>query len=148
MPIGAICNREVVFVFRNDSVREAAALMRAHHVGDLVVVDELAQRKPVGIVTDRDIVISVVAQGLDPVALSVGEIMRPELITAPEEQGVFESIQHMRQKGVRRLPVVGKRGQLVGIVSIDDLIALFADELGELAKLITREQAVEMKTRR
>lgn len=148
MPIGEICNREVVFSYPNHTVREAALLMREYHVGDLVVVEENGKRKPVGIVTDRDIAISIVALGLDPDVITVGDIMGPELVTVRENQGVFETIQQMRLKGVRRLPIVGEEGALVGIVAVDDLVALFADELSELSKAIVREQMVEVKTRK
>ena len=148
MPIGEICNREVVFSYPNHTVREAALLMREYHVGDLVVVEENGKRKPVGTVTDRDISISIVALGLDPDVITVGDIMGPELVTVRENQGVFETIQQMRLKGVRRLPIVGEEGALVGIVAVDDLVALFADELSELSKAIVREQMVEVKTRK
>ena len=144
MPIGEICNREVVFSHRNHTVREAALLMREYHVGDLVVVEENGKRKPVGTVTDRDISISIVALGLDPDVITVGDIMGPELVTMRENQGVFETIQQMRFKGVRRLPIAGEE---VGIVAGDDLVALFADELSELSKVIALELLVEVKTR-
>ena len=148
MPIGEICNREVVFSYPNHTVREAALLMREYQVGDLVVVEENGKRKPVGTVTDRDISISIVALGLDPDVIRVGDIMGPELVTVRENQGVFETSQQMRLKGVRRLPIVGEEGALVGIVAVDDLVALFADELTELSKAIVREQMVEVKTRK
>jgi CBS domain-containing protein len=148
MPIGEICNREVVFAHRTTTIREAAILMRQYHVGDLVVVEENGKRKPVGIITDRDIVISVVAQGLDANVLNVGDLMRPELVTAQQNQGVYETIQQMRFKGVRRLPVIGEEDELIGIIAIDDLVALLAEEMSELAKVITREQAIEVVTRK
>jgi CBS domain-containing protein len=148
MPIGEICNREVVFARRNNTIKEAASLMRQHHVGDLVVVDEGSVRKPVGIITDRDIVVSLVALGLDADTLTVGEVMGQDLSTAPEQQGIFESIEQMRARGIRRLPVVGKQGELIGIVAVDDLIGLLAEEMGDLAKIIAREQTREVKTRR
>ncbi len=87
MAIGEICNREVVFVRRQTPVDEAARLMREHHVGDVVVVtDETGRRKPIGIVTDRDVVVEVVATGLDPAALNVEEIMVPDLAIVPKKQ--------------------------------------------------------------
>ena len=147
MAIGDICNRTVIVVEREHSVRAAAALMREHHVGTLVVVRDNGACKPVGIVTDRDIVIGVVAVGLDPEVLTVGDIMGPRFFTAPADQGVFETMQQMRAKGIRRLPVVDHDGALVGIVTLDDLLQLLAKELGELSRLVTREQAVEEKTR-
>lgn len=148
MPIGEFCNREVVFAYSTNTVREAALLMRQYHVGDLVIVQENGKRKPRGIVTDRDIVIGIVAQGLDPNVLTVGDVMSPELITARQDQGVFETIQQMRYRGVRRLPIVGEEGELLGIVAIDDLVGLLAEEMGELAKVISHGQAVEAKTRK
>lgn len=149
MAIGEICNREVVFVLRQTPVDEAARLMREHHVGDVVVVtDENGRRKPIGIVTDRDVMVEVVAAGLDPATLTVEEIMVPDLATVPEKTGVFEAIRYMRDKGVRRMPVVGEDGELVGILALDDLLELLAEELGALARLISHEQDKEVRDRR
>ncbi|ODU06119.1 MAG: histidine kinase [Thiobacillus sp. SCN 63-1177] len=148
MAIGEICNREVVFVPQQTPVDEAARLMRQHHVGDVVVVvDEEGRRKPIGIVTDRDVVVEVVAAGLDPAVLNVEEIMAPDLATVPEKTGVFEAIRYMRDKGVRRMPVVGEDGALIGILALDDLLELLAEELGAIARLITHEQDKEIRTR-
>jgi CBS domain-containing protein len=124
--------------------------MRHHHVGTLVVVERMNGGKgvPVGIVTDRDVVIEVMATGLDPNAITVGDIMDRELVTARESEGVLETMQIMRYKGVRRLPIVDKDGRLVGIVSIDDLLEVLAEEFSELAKIMAREQARETSSRR
>ncbi|MGQ9686679.1 MAG: CBS domain-containing protein [Thiobacillaceae bacterium] len=148
MAIGEICNREVVIVSREAPVIEAARLMRQYHVGDLVVVDEPSgRRRPVGIVTDRDIVIEVVAMEVAPETLSVGDIMSAELATVRETEGVFETIRYMRDKGIRRLPVVDRDGWLQGIVTLDDLLILLAEEMGEMARLIGREMDREQVTR-
>ena len=116
MPVGEICTREVVIVKRNDSVLEAAKLMRQHHVGDVVVIEERGGvRVPVGIVTDRDLVVEIMAPQLDPAVITVGDIMEQELVTVKESTGLFEAIQYMRSKTVRRLPIVdenGARGRL------------------------------------
>jgi CBS domain-containing protein len=127
-----------------------ARLMRHHHVGTLVVVEEMngGRRVPVGIVTDRDAVVEVMATGLDPNTITVGDIMEQELVTARESEGVLETMQIMRYKGVRRLPIVDKDGQLVGIVSFDDLLEILAEQLGELAKIVAREQSRESSGRR
>jgi len=106
------------------------------------------KRVPVGIVTDRDAVVEVMATGLDPNVITVGDIMGQELVTARENEGVLETMQIMRYKGVRRLPIVGKAGELIGIVSIDDLLEVLAEELSELAKIFAREQARETTARR
>lgn len=148
MPIGEICNREVVIVQRDTTVEEAARLMRKHHVGALVVIDEVSgKRKPVGMVTDRDLVVEVLATQLDAAVITVGDIMPHELGTVPESSGVFEAIQFMRAKAVRRLPVVDGQGALVGIVALDDLLALLAEELSDLAGLVAREQEKESRAR-
>ena len=149
MAIGEICNREVIVVSGETSVDEAARLMRAHHVGDVVVVtEEGGRRMPIGIVTDRDVVVEVVATGLDPAVLTVEEIMAPDVATVQEKTGVFEAIRYMRDQGVRRMPVVGEDGELIGILALDDLLELLAEELGALARLIAREQDKEVKDRR
>jgi CBS domain-containing protein len=148
MPIGEFCNREVVFATRETSIPEAAQLMRKFHVGDLVVVDEVdGKRVPVGIVTDRDIVIEIVSQSLDFNEFSVGDIMSPQLISVQEKEGVFETIRLMRAKGIRRIPVVNQEGGLEGIVSADDILDLLAEEMTELAKVVPREQEREAKTK-
>jgi CBS domain-containing protein len=150
MPIGNVCVRDVVVAGRDTTVREAAKLMAQHHVGSLVVVREQAGGRvvPVGIITDRDIVRTVVAEALDPAVFSLGDLGVRDLVTAREDQGVFECMQHMRVNGIRRMPVVDRDGGLVGIISVDDLIQLLAEEMGELAKLISREQVHEAEIRR
>jgi CBS domain-containing protein len=149
MPVGELCIRQVVIAPRDTSVLSAAKLMRQYHVGDLVVTDETAGRRvPVGIVTDRDIVLEVLGQELDAASLSLNDIMTGDLIAVREHEGVFQTIQLMRAKGVRRAPVVNGEGALVGIVSVDDLIELLAEELSELVKLVSREQKREAEMRR
>jgi len=148
MAIGEFCNREVVFATREMNIPEAAQLMREHHVGDLVVVDQVdGKRVPVGIVTDRDMVIEVIARSLDLNEFSVGDIMGQQLVSVQEKEGVFETIRLMRSNGVRRIPVLNPEGGLAGIVSADDMLDLLAEEMSELAKITSREQEREAKTR-
>jgi len=148
MSIGDICVRDVVYTGRDTTVQAAAKLMRHYHVGSLVVVDYFeAKRVPVGIVTDRDIVVEVTATDLDARVITVGDIMATELITASENQGVLETIEVMRFKGVRRLPVVDTENRLVGIVTIDDMLGMLADELSDLTRIVSREHARETQTR-
>jgi predicted transcriptional regulator len=149
MPIGEICNREVVIAEKSLPVTEAAQLMRTHHVGDLVVIEQReGRRHPVGIVTDRDIVVEVVAAGVNAEALKVSDIMGPEVATVRESEGLFEALRAMRDKGVRRMPVVDAAGGLVGILTLDDLLSLLADEMTELAKLVSRERQREAAVRK
>lgn len=149
MSIGEICNREVIIVQRDDTVLEAAKLMRQHHVGDLLIAEERGGRRvPVGIITDRDLVVEIIAPELDSTVITVGDIMVTKLATVKESSGVFEAIQYMRSKGIRRLPVVDDGGGLVGIVTLDDLLVLLANELGALARLVEHEQKNETSRRR
>jgi CBS domain-containing protein len=149
MPVGEICNRDVVIAEKSLPVSEAARLMREHHVGDLVVVEQHEGcSQPVGIVTDRDVVVEVVAAGVNPEALKVGDIMGPDMATVRESEGLFEAVRYMRDKGVRRMPVVDSAGSLVGILTLDDLLGLLAEELTELAKLVSHERQREASVRK
>ena len=149
MSVGEFCNREVIVVAPSCTIAEAARLMRQHHVGALVIVAPAAGvNRPVGVVTDRDLVVEVVAASLDPEAVLVGEVVSEALCSVRESDGVFETMRLMRDRGVRRLPVVDDSGGLQGIFTIDDLIALLAEEMNEVSRLIVHEQAKESKSRR
>lgn len=149
MPVSEICNREVIIVQPHDTALEAGRLMRQHHVGDVVVVETRGgARIPVGVVTDRDLVVEIIAPELDPKAITVGDIMVAGLVTLTENCGVFEAIQYMRAKVVRRVPVVNDSGGLVGILTLDDLLELLAEELLALAHLVKGEQEKESMNRR
>lgn len=148
MHIGAICTTETIFCTRDESVQGAALLMRKHHVGDLVVIDKPdGEKVPVGILTDRDIVVSVIALGLDPASLLVGDIMSDDLLTCSENDDVYETIERMRLRGIRRVPVVNPHGGLTGIVSADDLLGFLAEEMGDLARIGPHQQSQEKRAR-
>lgn len=149
MSIRELCNRELVAVGRDDTVFKAAELMRENHVGD-VLVTEVKQDKtlPVGIVTDRDIVVEIVAPGLDPKVITVGDIMVPHLSTIEEDAEVFHAIKLMTSKGIRRLPVIDKYGSLTGILTLDDLLMMMAKESFSIAMLLKNEQKNELIKRR
>ncbi|HET9384872.1 MAG TPA: CBS domain-containing protein [Gemmatimonadales bacterium] len=148
--IASICNRDVAFTTRETTIAAAAKLMRHGHVGCLVVVEQMngGRRTPAGIVTDRDIIVEVIAPGLDPATITVGDIMSSELVVGRENGSLQETTEIMRFKGVRRLPIVGGDGQLVGIITIDDVLEVLADELNEIAKIVAREQSNESAARR
>ena len=148
MSIGEICNRDVVFTLKSSTVQEAAQLMRQHHVGSLVVVEDGADpRKPVGVVTDRDLVVELVAENVSVDQVSIGDVMSDTVESAREDEGVWDVLRRMRQKGVRRMPVVDADGALAGIVTMDDAVDLLAEELSDLAKLMSRERQRELETR-
>ncbi len=149
MPVSEICNREVIIVQPGNTAHEAAQLMRSHHVGDVVIVDDSGGvRKPVGIVTDRDLAIEVLSARLDPALVTVNDIVTTELFTIREDAGLFDAIELMRKAGVRRLPVVAGDGALVGILALDDLLELLAEELLSLSKLVRHERKIEAERRR
>ncbi|HXV19562.1 MAG TPA: CBS domain-containing protein [Desulfuromonadales bacterium] len=148
MKVGEICNREVVFVDREAAILEAAQLMRRHHVGDVVVTEERAGiRVPVGILTDRDIVVELLAEQIPLEAVAVGDAMSSELLTVSAEEEVMDALLRMRGRGVRRAPVVDPGGALAGILAVDDLIDLVAEQLSDLVKLIGNEQQRELQRR-
>lgn len=148
MPISDIAVRNVVTVTRATPIREVAQAIRHCHVGAVVVVEEENGAKtPVGVLTDRDIVVAVVAQGLDSAPLSAGDVMSPDPICITADAGVLDAVNRMRIHGVRRLPVVDQHGLLVGIVAVDDLLHLLSDELSRLARLTVWERQRELTAR-
>ncbi len=147
MATGEICSRDVVFVARNESCAQAARLMREHHVGSLVVVQDDHRRVPVGMLTDRDLAVGVMALGLDPEKTIVEAAMRPDVAVVREDEGIGRAIALMRNGGVRRLPVVDETGALVGILAADDLIELFADEMSGLAAMLAKSPRREREER-
>lgn len=148
MRIGEICTTKVIFCAPDTTVVEAARLMRKHHVGDLLVaVEEPDGLQPVGIVTDRDIVVEVVAQEVALDKVAVKDIMSRGLVYVDESKGVYETLALMRHKGVRRMPVVNQSDDLVGIVTLDDLLETIAEEMGLAAKLIAHEREREATAR-
>lgn len=152
MRIGEICTSHPIHCKRDETVQGAALLMRSHHVGDLVVVEQQdgaasGSNVPVGIITDRDIIVSVIALGLDPASLLVGDIMSDDLLTASETDDVYETIERMRIRAIRRVPVINSGGGLSGIVSVDDLLEFLAEEMSELARIGPYQQNHEKRSR-
>jgi len=150
MRIKEICSRVVVVAEPGTDLREAARLMRDHHVGALVVIEGSDDgKRPIGIVTDRDIVVAVVAaMDVQPETLSVGDVMTRNLVVAEESVGVFEAVDLMQDHGTRRLPVVDAAGRLVGIITLEDVLRMVAGELTALAIAAQRSLAREARERR
>ncbi len=141
MTIGELCIRNTFIVHKDDTIVEAAKLMRVFNVGDLIVVDTSKEgNTPIGILTDRDIVVKVVADTADPQNVTVAEIMSKELVSGREEETLYEGIERMRKHGIRRLPVVDKKGYLSGILSVDDILEFLGEEVNALIGLVYKEQ--------
>ena len=147
MLLREFCTTDVISCERATTVLQAAEIMRRKHVGDLVVVDsESDGRTPVGILTDRDIVVRVVGNELDPGRVTVGEIMRTPIVVGNENEGAADAIARMRFHGVRRLPIIGGRGHLVGIVTMDDLLRLLISDTSALLEVAHKEQDREQRS--
>lgn len=148
MSVGEYCNREVIVTEKGTAVREAARLMRNFHTGDLVVVERRGDEiYPVGIVTDRDLVIEVLAEDAPLDLLTVADLMNPDLAIAQESEELWGVLNRMRTLGVRRMPVINDRGVLVGILTMDDAVELIAEALSDMAQLVPREIKEEVHRR-
>ncbi|HLG53882.1 MAG TPA: CBS domain-containing protein [Vicinamibacterales bacterium] len=148
MTAGEVCNRQVVFTRPDTSIVDAVDLMKAHHVGDVVVVREPdGERVPIGILTDRDVALAV-DRLLRLPRLRVADVMSVELVTSPESDSLYDVLKKMQSHGVRRLPVINDRGGLEGILTFDDVIELLSEELTDLAKLVAKEQKREREVAR
>jgi CBS domain-containing protein len=148
MSIGLICSRDTIVVRREESIFTAAKLMREHHVGSVVVVEDTPEGlKPVGMLTDRDMVVEIIAMDLAPQTVTVGDVMSFDLVTAREHDGIWGTLKRMRSQGIRRLPVVDDQSRLIGIISVDDLLELLVGELTDLVKLTGREREREILKR-
>ena len=137
MSVGRICTREVDLAHVDESVWQAAERMHQRAVGTLVVTDH--DQKPIGIITDRDLVERVLAHALDPTATTVGDVMTHAPETVSEQDAIEHAITVMRRERCRRLPVVDDSGQMVGLLSLDDVLQLLAEELTNVGQLLERQ---------
>jgi CBS domain-containing protein len=148
MPISECSHPQVVCCEPDTSISDVAALMRKHHVGDVVVVDNMTGRVPVGILTDRDIVIETLALGIDAETFTAGDLMSTPVVTVGQDEGYAETLHLMRTHALRRMPVVTASGALCGIVTIDDLVNKLALELSLLADAIAGQPDRERQVRK
>ena len=128
--LGKICVKPVITASAQMTVDQAARAMRAKNVGALIVVNA---GRPIGMLTDRDIAIEVVARGMDPEMTRVSDVMHRKPMTIRDDLGILDAVKSFARAGVRRLPVVTRTGLLVGVIAVDDLIMLLGNELGHLA---------------
>lgn len=148
MKVGEYCNRNVVMMNGDDSVKTAAELMRKHHVGDIVLVSRRDGRCfPIGIVTDRDLVLEVMATGLDAKSITVIDIITQPVLLAHEHDSLYESLELMRDKGIRRLPVVDEDNALVGMITLDDITEILTEMLHHSVGIVEHQQKHELKQR-
>jgi CBS domain-containing protein len=149
MLLKEICTPEVVCCTPGTSVLAAARLMRQRHVGDLVVVEDPdGDQSPLGIVTDRDLVVEVLALERNPASVTVREVMRKPVVVAGCDEEAGKAAERMKMHGVRRVPVMGNNRKLAGIVSLDDLLVQLAADANVLVDVVAREQGQEHRSRR
>lgn len=151
MNAGKLCKREPVTVREFDELTDAAKLMREKHVGYLVVVEPVVADggyEPAGVLTDRDIAIGVVARGVDPRSLRVGDLMTRDPVVIDEESSIEAALGEMRRIGVRRLPVVRSNGRLAGVLSMDEILETLAAQMSSVSRSIKNEQRLETELRR
>lgn len=148
MKIGDICHRPVIAIDNAMDINAAAKLMREQHVGFLVVYksgDEL--RRPIGVLTDRDLVIEVLAKKVDPATLVVNDLMSRQLLVANDNEELADVLQAMRVAGIRRVPVVDVRGALAGVFAIDDAFDLITGFMCDITGSVKSEQRQERRAR-
>jgi CBS domain-containing protein len=139
MTVYTICQTNVVSVKQDATVQFVAELMRDKNIGCVIVTDK---HKPVGIVTDRDIALRAASLCGEPEMALIESIMTPDIQTITKDTGIFDAIQEMKSAGVRRMPIVDGSGRLVGLLTVDDLIRLFAREMADIARIIGKESPV------
>jgi CBS domain-containing protein len=139
MLIGEVCTPDVVCCGAQANALGVARLMRQHHVGDVVVVDnEDEARSPLGIVTDRDLAVKVMADGLDPSTTTVATLMHTPVVIAQDSEDSAQVIERMRKHGVRRVPIVDAHGVVVGIVTLDDLLRMIVADASALLDVMDK----------
>lgn len=145
MKVSEYCTRNVVYIGINESPLDAARLMREKNVGCVVIVnEETTKLVPVGILTDRDIAIEIVAEEVDPSAVTVLDVFCGTLITVNAQDDLDESLNLMMRKGVRRVPVVDYDGALIGIIAIDDYLEMMAEQLYDLVDVFKKASTKEV----
>jgi CBS domain-containing protein len=142
MTVGRICTREVDFAEAGESVVIAAQRMHARKVGTLAVLDE--NKRPIGIITDRDLTVRVIAAGADPFATKVRDVMTACPKTVQEDTPLEDALAIMRSGPYRRVLVVDKRGLLLGLLSLDDVLSLLVQEFKEIGELLDRENPASL----
>lgn len=148
MKVGEYCKRAVVAIAASADAAEAAKLMREEHVGFLIVHHEGdALQRPIGVLTDRDLVLGVMAREVDPHTVTVGDVMTRQPLIANDGDELSDMLQAMRLAGIRRVPVVDARGALIGIMAIDDAIDVVTGLMCDIAGSIKSEQRQEWRAR-
>jgi CBS domain-containing protein len=144
--VGRLCRREVITISPEEDIASAARLMRTSHIGFLIVCEQRPERrgrKVVGVLTDRDIVVAVIARDADPHSLEVGDVMTRNPLMVAEDCSIDATLGFMHGAGVRRVPVLDAKGELVGVLSLDDVVECIARQLMSVVGAYRDEQRAE-----
>ena len=148
MKVSQCCKHDVVVASPKDDLAHAAQIMRDKHVGFLIVVEGGGDRRvPIGVVTDRDIVVQVIAREVEPRNLVIGDVMTRAPVYCKETDDMEDVIKRMEGAGIRRMPVVNDRGGLTGVFAIDDAIMMMSKMLVSITGAVRREQRIEREFR-
>ena len=148
MTVRHVYNPNVATIDADADVLRAAVLMRQEHVGDLIVTETHdGKTRPIGVITDRDIVVGVIARSAQASEIKVRDTVQRVLLTVHEDNGISFALREMRRAGVRRAPVVDAKDGIVGVLAIDDVIDHLASQLSDIAGIVRFQQEVESKTR-
>lgn len=145
MRVDQLCTRNVITIEADASIVEAAKQMREHHVGDVIVLSEPDDRRPVGVLTDRDITVELVAKDLPLSGVSVGDVMSRDIVTVRVQDDLADALEIMTTNAVRRIPVIDEDDEIYGILSIDDVIGVIAEELKKVSSLCRRQPGQEKR---
>ncbi len=143
MRVDELCTQNVITIEAAASIVEAAKQMREHHVGDVIVLPEPGDRRPIGVLTDRDITVELVAKDLPLSGVSVGDVMSRDIVTVRAQDDLADALEIMATNAIRRIPVTDEDNEIVGILSIDDVIGVLADELKKVSSLCRRQPGQE-----
>ena len=145
MNVDMVYSRNIVRAPASCTLLAAAGLMRDNHIGSLLVTGEAPQEASVlGVITDRDLVVRAMAHNVVPAEATVGQFMTRELVMVPSTATVYEAMETMRTSGVRRLGVTDADGELVGVLSLDDIVEPLAAELSAFAGVVRTERFREV----
>lgn len=142
MPIASLCSKAVVSVDASATLQTATELMKKNNVGSLIVMEGNGQRKPVGILTDRDVALKAFSNGLTA-STHVDQIMSKKIVSIASHAGIAEAVDKMENNGVRRIVVKDKDENICGVVSSDDILQLLAREISGIGRLVQKQVSAE-----
>jgi CBS domain-containing protein len=139
MTIHALCNKNIITATATMTITKAISLMNDNHIGALIIIDDERGTMPIGLITDRDIALKACKEGTNLNDIQINDIMTKDLVILKDDQGIKETLDIMSEKGIRRAPVVNHNNELIGIISLDDLTLLLAEEIQSISKLIRNQ---------